>query len=203
MQMTRLNSPASSRPRNCVASPWSSRARSCTDGATNGSPPSLRMRISISLARRLSRLRTRSPAKGMYQNTNRLSFSMAQRSAQETSFSEPEQGLQIFEFAIFSLRINLFHRGQTLGIADVTREGHATSCPVLEAGVVKIAKRTTPAGGAADVTEGPRLKHTAAAIPEIVRVAQAERVELTRYRNLRMRSQNQRPKMVLRVHHVE
>src|SRR6185312_15568209 len=120
--MTMSNSPASSRSTKRRASLESSRARSCTDGATNESPPSLRMRASISLARRLSRLSTRSPAKGMYQNTNRSGFSVAQRGAEKDVPLKPEQRLHIAEFPVLSMRIDLRQGGQTLGIAEVTGE---------------------------------------------------------------------------------
>src|SRR5579871_3191690 len=116
---------------------------------------------------------------------------------------EFNQGLQISEFAIFSLRINLFHGCQTLRVTDVTRQGDAARGAVFDACVVQIAQRAAPTGGAAGVTERPGLKYAAAAIPEIIRVAKAKRVELARYRNLRMRPQDQRPEAVLRVHHVK
>src|SRR5215831_976951 len=65
MQMTMSNSFASSRSTKRKAVSSSSSARSLTDGATNGIPPSRTMRFSISFALRLSRLRTRNPAKDM------------------------------------------------------------------------------------------------------------------------------------------
>src|ERR1039457_1201469 len=58
------NSPANSRSANRSSSALSSSGASRMDGATNGSPPCLRMSSAISTARRLSSARTRNPWNG-------------------------------------------------------------------------------------------------------------------------------------------
>ena len=74
--------------------------------------------------------------------------------------------------------------------------------PVFNAGVTKIGEGAAARSAAAAISECPGLKNTATALPEVVRIAQAQRMKLVGNGRLGMRPLDQARKPVLGVHHI-
>lgn len=92
--------------------------------------------------------------------------------------SKAVQELQIAELAVFAMRINLFERCEALRVAQVAAERDLAVQTVIDPGVVEIAQRPPAGCCASGIAEAPGLVSAATAIPKIVRVAEAERMEL-------------------------
>ena len=86
--------------------------------------------------------------------------------------SKTIQTFQIAEFAVLSLGVDLLQGSQALRVAEVAGNRKLPIHPVFEAGVVEIPKRSAARCGTARIAEGPGLKNTASAVPEIIRFAE-------------------------------
>src|ERR1017187_9805885 len=123
--------------------------------------------------------------------------------AMEPERSETLVELQVTEPSVLAVGVDLLHHGEPLGVAQVGAEGKFPVPAVIDAGIVEISQGPPAGGCAPGIPEGPGLEGAAARVPKIIRVTEAQRVELARYRDLGMRAQQQDGEPVLGVHHVE
>src|SRR3712207_6011620 len=90
--------------------------------------------------------------------------------------SEPVQHLQVAEARILSSRINCLDGRVAAGVCVISSHGATRIDVVVDAYVIKIRKATGPVCGSTDEAEAPRLKCTAADVPQIISIAQPEPV---------------------------